>query len=224
MVGVDGGRREGRGVGLHLEQDAYRLPGDGGQLLGAVQADRAALEGLPHRGPGNPSPAGQLGLGELLPLLPGRQGRGGRGGDLLAHPLLLQIAVKSLDVQRGDVLEPQVPDSLIDAHQTALVVCQGSGLKVEFAVFLHVAGRKIYKSDVPAVAPAAGLHLLLELDHLPGQLFFYLPGRQLGVGRPDRPAAYLPPVQPNAGRHCDAVALAPFFNGRHKKYLLLGIG
>ena len=107
-------------------------------------------------------------------------------------------------------------DGRVDPPETALIVGQGGGLEVQLAVFLHVPGREVRKADAAAVGAAGGRHLFLKLDHLPGQFLLYLPGRQLGVGRPDRPAAYLPPVHPDAGCHRDAVALAPFFNGRHK--------
>ena len=65
---------------------------------------------------------GKGGLGDRLPGDPLGQGRGGRGGGVLPDTLLLEIAVKRLDVHRSQVLQPDMADGLIDAAQVPLIV------------------------------------------------------------------------------------------------------
>lgn len=62
------------------------------------------------------------GLGYTLLSEPIGQSRGGRGGGVLPDTLILEIAVKCLDVQRGQILQTDMPDGLIDTNQVSLIV------------------------------------------------------------------------------------------------------
>ena len=101
VVGADRGRGQGRGVAGDGEQGFDLQPGSGGDLRGRFLVDGPALYRLTDSLVSDTGFLCESGLGDMLLTDPFVQRGSGRGGSVLPDSLLLEIAVKGLNMQDG---------------------------------------------------------------------------------------------------------------------------